>query len=300
MINIEKGFSFESQNKFNESQEELSKKVDVVLEEQEKEQKASLEKLNLSNEEKSVFEKSKEKTRKAASIFLVGVMMATSFLAVGCKAENPKTTVQEQTKVEYVEKAKEVIPQEAREAWAAVALDSMGSWKETEEGFIVFMSALDIYEISEKNLEEFKEKLGDYIVQYLYTKSSEDMVFIDKYGKELGPQERASEMLEMQIKANTFGRIVKKDEDFAKGLFKKSSQEKWDQAGDHVYFYQTNESTEVQESPALDHLEPTLKSETQETPVSPSENPLENPSIKDDTEVKQSPPLDHLDPTLRQ
>ncbi|MDD5760814.1 MAG: hypothetical protein PHF45_02045 [Candidatus Pacebacteria bacterium] len=278
MINIEKGFSFESQDKSNESQEELSKKIEAALEEQEKEQKAALEKLNLSDEEKSVFEKAKEKTRKAASIFLVGAMMASSLLAVGCKAENPKTTVQEQTKIEqekkttkeeaytvYVEKAKEVIPEEAIEAWTAVALDSMGSWKETEEGFIVFINALDIYEISEENLGKFKEKLGDYIAQYMHTKLSEDIIYIDKYGRELCPEERTKIMMEKHIKSGVFGQLVKKDGSFAQGLFQKSSQEKWDQAGENVYFYQTaesaedSESAEVKESPSLDYLDPTLK-----------------------------------------
>jgi hypothetical protein len=263
MRNIEKGFTFES----GENQEELVKKIESITAEQEKENESEEEKLiqELSSEESSTFKNAKKKIDKGIKIGVVGALIVTSLLAAGCKAEEPKTTQWEQTNIE---EAKEAIPQEVREEWILASLDSMGwGWRQNEKGFVLMMNAGSHYEINEENLEEFKEKLDDYITKYMYHELSKDITYIDKEGKELIPEERASMMMSNKLKANSFGRHIKENSGIAQDLFEKSSQEKWEQAGDNIYFSAEEsdeaeesgeeQNSQVRESPPFD--DPTLK-----------------------------------------
>ncbi|RLG16015.1 hypothetical protein DRN69_01930 [Candidatus Pacearchaeota archaeon] len=211
----------------------------------------------LSEKEASIFQKTKEKIKKGCKIGIVGTMIVTSLLAVGCGAEKPQE-VDHWSQVN-IEEARKTIPDEVTKSWVNYGLRSIGSWKKDGEDFLVMIgSGMHYYRITQENLEEFKQKIGDEINQFLYYSTVEMSRDKNLTGK----------LLDARIKV-FFAKYVEHAMEndmstIAHGLFEKASPDEWQQLEDYIYFEVeqpdiNGEENEVKQSPDLSNLDPTLK-----------------------------------------
>jgi len=229
------------------------------IEKAEKENKTEQDDLmqELSEKEVSAFQKAKEKIKKGCKIGIVGTMIITSLLAAGCGAEKPQE-IDHWSQVN-IEEARKTVPDETIKGWVNYGLRSIGSWKEDGEDFLVMIgSGRHYYRITQENLEEFKNRIGDQISQFLYYSTVEISRDKDLTGK----------LLDVKIK--TFfskyveGAMENDMRTIAHNLFEKASSDEWQQLKDCIYFGVeqsdiNGEEDEVKQSPDLSSLDPTLK-----------------------------------------
>jgi len=233
----------------------LEGKIEIAEKKTETEQESLIK--ELSQKEVSLFQETKEKIKKGCQIGIVSMMIITSLLAAGCGAEKPQK-VNHWSQIN-IEEARKAVPEDVTEGWVQHGLQSIGSWKENEGSFLVRTNKNEYYRINEENLEEFKERMSNYINQYLY------------YSIEIAGRDRelTGKLLDTRIKT-WFDEYVEEAVDqeretIAYGLFEKSFSSEWQKLKDHVYFgvEQSDENQEkkdeVIQGTDLSDLDPTLK-----------------------------------------
>ncbi|HZI95876.1 MAG TPA: hypothetical protein VFD40_01670 [Candidatus Paceibacterota bacterium] len=239
----------------NEKETLIEGKIEIAEKKTETEQESLMK--ELSQKEVSLFQETKEKIKRGCKIGIVSTMIITSLLAAGCGAEKPKKVNHwSQTNIEEARKA---VPEDVTEGWVQHGLQSIGSWKEDEGSFLVRTNKDEYYRITQENLEEFKERMSNYINQYLYYS-------IEKAGRD---RELTGKLLDVEIKS-WFDKYVeeaveRERETIAYGLFEKAFSSEWQKLKDHVYFgveqsdKNQEKKDEVIQSPDLTDLDPTLK-----------------------------------------
>jgi len=239
----------------NEKEELIEEKIEIAEKRTETEQKSLME--ELSQKESSLFQQTKEKIKRGCKIGIVGTMIITSLLAIGCKAEKPQAV--DHWSQTNIEEARKAVPEDVTEGWIQHGLQSIGSWKEDEGSFLVRTNEDKYYRITQENLEEFKERMSDYINQYLYYS-------IEKANRD---KELTGKLLDTEIKS-WFDKYVEEAVDqeretIAYGLFEKAFSSEWQKLKDYVYFgveqsdKNQEKKDEVIQSPDLTDLDPTLK-----------------------------------------